>query len=174
MSVAACLLAVQWVHALGGLGGAATDNFFGSWMYDGIEATAGVVLIWRGLQRRGSHRAWLVLGVGLLSKAVGDVIYSLAPDPGAVPVPSVSDGFWLAFYPCAYVSLVLLVKGRVANTRASGMSPELWLDASRYPRSAASHATMAAPSTPRVRSTRQPDSAIALTTPPISTRSPIG
>src|SRR5690348_16072447 len=107
MSATVCLLAVQWVHALWGLGGPAAENFFGSCMYDGIEVAASVVLMWRGLQRRGSHRAWLVLGVGLLSKAAGDVIYSLAPDPATVPVPSVSDGFWLAFYPCGYVLLVL-------------------------------------------------------------------
>ena len=118
-------LGLQWVHALSGFGGAAAEDFFSRWTYLGIEVAASAVLILRGLQRQGAWGAWLVLGGGLLTKAVGDVIYSLAGDLGAVPVPSVSDGFWLAFYPCAYISLLLLVRARIprmlAATRLDGV-----------------------------------------------------
>jgi two-component system, cell cycle response regulator len=112
-------LGLQWVHALSGFGGAAAGDFFSRWMYLGIEVAAAAVLGLRGLQRRGAWGAWLVLSAGLLTKAVGDVIYSLAGDLAAVPVPSVSDGFWLAFYPCAYVSLLLLVRTRVPRMLAA-------------------------------------------------------
>ena len=119
MAVMGSLMVVQWVHAVSGFGGAAAEDFFSRWMYVAIGAAAGVVLTLHGLQRRGLQWAWLVLGVGLLSKAIGDVIYSLAGNLDAVPVPSVSDGFWLAFYPCAYLSLLLLVRDRVPKTLAA-------------------------------------------------------
>jgi two-component system, cell cycle response regulator len=112
-------LGLQWVHALSGFGGAGAEDFFSRWVYLGIEVAAAAVLALRGLQRRGAWAAWLVLSAGLLTKAIGDVIYSLAGNLGAVPVPSVSDGFWLAFYPCAYVSLLLLVRARVPRMLAA-------------------------------------------------------
>jgi diguanylate cyclase (GGDEF)-like protein len=120
-----CLLAVQWVHAVSGIGGAAAAAFFGRWTYDAIVILAGVSLLTRGAGARSARGTWLLLGVGLLSKAVGDVIYSLAGDLAAVPVPSVSDPFWLAIYPCAYLALLLLVRDRVrtalAATRLDGV-----------------------------------------------------
>jgi two-component system, cell cycle response regulator len=119
MATAGCLLVLEWVHAASGFGGVAAEDFFSRWMYLAIGAAASIALSLRGLQRRGLQRAWLVLGVGLLSKTVGDVIYSLAGNLGTVPTPSVSDGFWLAFYPSAYLSLLLLVRGRIASTLAA-------------------------------------------------------
>jgi diguanylate cyclase (GGDEF)-like protein/putative nucleotidyltransferase with HDIG domain len=119
MAVTLCLLTVQWVHAVSGFGGTATEDFFGRWMYDAIGVASGLVLLSRGLSGPSARGAWLVLGVGLLSKAAGDVIYSLAGNLGTVPVPSVSDVFWLAFYPCAYLALLLLVRGRVRHTLAA-------------------------------------------------------
>ncbi len=120
-----CLLAVQWVHAVTGIGGAGAAAFFGRWTYDAIVILAGVSLLMRGAGARSTRGTWLLLGVGLLSKAVGDVIYSLAGNLAAVPVPSASDPFWLAVYPCAYLALLLLVRDRVrtalAATRLDGV-----------------------------------------------------
>ena len=113
IAVMVCALGLQWVHALSGFGGTGAEDFFSRWTYLGIEVAASAVLAVRGLQRRGAWRAWLMLSAGLLTKAVGDVIYSLSGNLATVPVPSVSDGFWLAFYPCAYASLLLLVRARV-------------------------------------------------------------
>ena len=56
------------------------------------------------------------LAAGLLATATGDIIYSLAPDLDAVPVPSVSDPLWLAIYPCEYVALLALIRSRVGRT----------------------------------------------------------
>jgi two-component system, cell cycle response regulator len=119
MATTACLLVLQWVHAIAGFGGVAAEDLFSRWMYLAIGAAASIALTLRGWRRRGLQRAWLVLGLGLLSKTVGDVIYSLAGNLDTVPTPSVSDGFWLAFYPSAYLSLLLLVRGRVASTLAA-------------------------------------------------------
>jgi two-component system, cell cycle response regulator len=56
------------------------------------------------------------LGTGLLLVAVGDLIYSMAPDLEAVPVPSLSDPFWLSIYPCMYLALLVITRERVGHT----------------------------------------------------------
>ena len=66
---------------------------------------------------RGPYRlAWGALAAGLFASLTGDIIYSLAPDLDAVPVPSASDPFWLAIYPCMYVALIALIRSRVGRT----------------------------------------------------------
>ena len=124
IGVAICLLAVQWAHAAFEFGGPGTADFFGRWMYDAIVTLCAVASLACGM-RRPVRGTWLLLGAGLLSKAIGDVIYSLAGNLGNVPVPSISDPFWLAFYPCAYGALLLLVRDRVrtalAATRLDGI-----------------------------------------------------
>ena len=68
-----------------------------------------------------------MLGIGLLAWAAGEAYYSLFLDRlDSPPVPSVSDGLWLAFYPACYVAIVLLVRERVRQFRSS-----LWLDGVR-------------------------------------------
>ena len=56
--------------------------------------------------------------------AVADLMWTLhynhVADP---PFPNLSDAFYLATYPCAYVGLVLLLRSRLRPVRAS-----LWLD----------------------------------------------
>jgi hypothetical protein len=125
LGAASCILLAQWVHTLSAFGGAAASDLFSRWTYVAIGAASGVVLVLKGPQGRKVRGVWLVLGMGQLSKALGDVIYSLAGNLGAVPVASVSDLFWLFFYPCAYVALLLLVRGRVrtvlAATRLDGV-----------------------------------------------------
>src|SRR5262249_39933090 len=122
---ALCILAVQWVHAVLQFGGAGTSDFFGRWTYDAIGFLSGAALLSSGLRGRPVRGAWVVLGIGLLSKTLGDVIYSTASALAAVPVPSVSDLFCLAFYPSADLALLLLVRGRIrtalAATRLDGL-----------------------------------------------------
>jgi two-component system cell cycle response regulator len=124
IGVALCMLALQWAHAVSGFGGAGAADFFGRWMYDAIVIVCGLASLVCGF-RRPVRGTWLLLGAGLLAKAVGDVIYSQAGNLNAVPVPSVSDPFWLAVYPCAYAALLLLVRDRVRTalvaTRLDGV-----------------------------------------------------
>ena len=44
------------------------------------------------------------------------LIYSLAPNLDEVPVPSLSEPFWLAIYPCLYVALIALIRSRIGHT----------------------------------------------------------
>ena len=114
--IAGALLVAIWAHALTGFGGAGTVDFFGRWMHDAAILVAAVGCL-MGASRPGSDRvAWCALGAGLLCSLVGDIIYSLAPNLDEVPVPSVSDPFWLAIYPCLYVALIALIRSRIGRT----------------------------------------------------------
>src|SRR4029453_4811635 len=66
---------------------------------------------------RGAYRvAWAALAAGLFASLTGDIIYSLSPDLNAVPVPSVSEPFWLALSPWLYVALIALIRSRIGRT----------------------------------------------------------
>jgi two-component system cell cycle response regulator len=125
MGLTLAILAIQWAHALSEFGGSATADLFGGWVYTAIGGLAGLTLLSAGLHGRSGRAVWLIFGVGLVSKSVGDVIYALAWKASTVPVPCLSDAFWLAFYPCAYLALLVLVRGRIrtalAATRLDGV-----------------------------------------------------
>src|SRR5690349_13621497 len=105
-AIAAALLVAIWAHALTGSGGPGAEDFFARWMHDGVILASAAACLSAAASRGACRLAWGALGVGLISMAVGDFIYSLAPDLGNVPVPSASDPFWLALYPCQYVALI--------------------------------------------------------------------
>ena len=112
----AVLLAAIWAHALLQFGGAGTADFFARWMHDALFVVAGVACAADAVASPRRRLAAGATGAGLLLVAVGDLIYSLAPDLDAVPVPSVSDPFWLALYPCVYLALLALTRERVGHT----------------------------------------------------------
>jgi two-component system cell cycle response regulator len=114
--IAGALLVAIWAHALIGFGGAGTTDFFGRWMHDGVIFAAAVGCLASAIPRSSDRLAWCALGAGLFASLTGDVIYSLAPDLNAVPVPSVSEPFWLALYPCLYVAIILLIRSRIGRT----------------------------------------------------------
>ncbi len=105
-----------WADALIGFGGAGTQDFFGRWMHDAVILAAAAGCLTGAIRRGPARLAWGALAAGLLATAAGDLIYSAAPDLTAVPVPSISDPFWLAIYPCEYVALLALTRGRVGRT----------------------------------------------------------
>src|SRR6266498_2606985 len=87
-------------------------------------ASATLCLTRAALEPRRERAAWLCMGAGLVAYVGGNVVYQLwlsHLDP--VPFPSVSDALFLTFYPCAYCTLVLLVRRRVRSFPSS-----LWLD----------------------------------------------
>ena len=59
----------------------------------------------------GAAPRWFLIGAALVSWAIGDTIWSLRGDPTAAA--SISDLFWLAWYPLLIAALVLLVRDRV-------------------------------------------------------------
>ena len=104
--------------------GTGADRFFEIYVYNALIFVAGGLCIGRAALTRQERGAWLVLGIGLLAWAAGEAYYSLFLDRlDSPPVPSVSDGLWLTFYPACYVAIVLLVRERVRQFRSS-----LWLD----------------------------------------------
>jgi len=113
------LLGAIWAHALLGLGGPGVDDLFARWLHDAVLVVAGLACVADALAARRRRLPSAALGVGLLLVFVGDLIYSLAPDLDAVPVPSLSDPFWLAIYPCAYLALLSLTRERVGHTLAA-------------------------------------------------------
>src|SRR5579875_2001166 len=94
------------------------------WLVDAIEVVACALCIGRGVVRRPDRAVALVLGCSLAAWTLGDVAQTVESLGGATPpTPSVSDLFYLAFYPLAYAAVVLF-KRREFRRLASPS----WLD----------------------------------------------
>ena len=94
------------------------------WMVVAFELTAASLCITCGLIRQRDRTMPLVLGVALLSWTVGDLLLNFESLGGTIPsIPSPADAFYLAFYPLAYVGLVITVRREVRR-----MFPATWLD----------------------------------------------
>jgi diguanylate cyclase (GGDEF)-like protein len=117
---------------LSGLAGHAALSTFGGeehlllnqWLMAALLVAATVVCGARAALVPEERWAWLALAGGMALWSFGFVYYTAvhleAPEP---PFPSLSDAFYLAFYPPGYVALVLLVRRSVARFHAS-----VWLD----------------------------------------------
>ena len=71
-----------------------------------------------------SALAWGLIGAGSLLWACGDVYWTLVlADDAVIPVPSLADAGYLAFYPLVFAGLCLLVRARV-----EGAPRTLWVD----------------------------------------------
>jgi diguanylate cyclase (GGDEF)-like protein len=127
--VGGAVLALFWVayvlHVLIGSGwGETVEAFFNSWVFSAMILGAGVMCVARGVLVESDRLAWSVLGGGMLSWGVASVYWSLfLKHMEAPPYPSVADSLYLAFYPAAYVALMLLAR---QHLRAIG--PSVWLD----------------------------------------------
>jgi diguanylate cyclase (GGDEF)-like protein len=117
-------LVAYFAYAAWGIGGDGLYTFFNSWVYNGLVLSAAGSCIVRAIFVARERAAWLALGFGLLAWSAAEIIYStyLATMEWP-PYPSISDGLWLLFYPASYVALVLLLRSRMEEFRAS-----LWLD----------------------------------------------
>jgi two-component system cell cycle response regulator len=107
------------------VGGADFRTFRDTYVYNGIVVAAALFCVARALVVGSTDRlAWGLVGIGLLAWGVGDVYYALAlADLEEVPIPSLADAFYLAFYPFVYVGLALLLRSRL-----QGMRGDLWVD----------------------------------------------
>jgi len=110
------LLALYAAVTLGSLGGGDVQDAVGRWVYDAVVLGAAAVVLWRAAAVTEERGAWLALGLGLLLWAAGQTYYStVLYYASPAPFPSPSDAFFLAFYPASYLSLVLLLRSRVAH-----------------------------------------------------------
>ena len=120
----AALLALHVAHDLTSFGGASFDRAFALWFQPVVFAGSGAVCLARAATVRVDRLPWSLLGVGLLLYAAGSVLFNaMYGDDPSPPFPSIADALWLAMYPLAIATIVILVRrwfGRLGAT--------LWLD----------------------------------------------
>jgi diguanylate cyclase (GGDEF)-like protein len=122
-------LVIAWaaylLHVLTGASwGADVAGFFNSGVFSGMILAAGGMCAARALLVENDRLPWGVLAGGMLSWGLASVYWSLwLKHLAAPPYPSISDGLYLAFYPAAYIALMLLA---MRNLRSIG--PSVWLD----------------------------------------------
>jgi two-component system cell cycle response regulator len=117
----AVVLAVFSLHKLGSYGDA-TSPFFDDWLYLGLLGVAAVGCLARAVVEPAERLAWSLMGAAIVTWTLGDLCWTV--DLGqSLSTPSLADVFYLAFYPLAYASLLLLIRGQ-----AGLASRDLWLD----------------------------------------------
>jgi two-component system, cell cycle response regulator len=122
-AVLLALVGAYAVEAQLGLRGG-LDRFFDTWVYNGLLLASSGACLARGLLVRAERVPWLLLGSALLLWTAGDLYYlAFLSDLDEIPIPSISDSFYLAFYPVSYVALALLLRARIDRFRGN-----LWLD----------------------------------------------
>lgn len=120
----AVLVAVYAAHEALGLGGAGTDELFDHWLNDALLWAATALCLAGALRSTQSRAAWLLITIAVACWAMGDTIWSVRfAGVADAPLTSVSDVFWLAWYPLIVAALVLLVRDRVP-----GFELHRWID----------------------------------------------
>ena len=118
------LLAAMVAHAAFNLGGSRLDGLFVKWIYNIVLIGSAVSCLARAASVERERSAWLVLGVALLTWAGGNIYFTVVLfNAKQVPIPSWADAGYLSIYPGAYAALVLMLRSRVSEFRAS-----IWLD----------------------------------------------
>ncbi|MDQ6914691.1 MAG: diguanylate cyclase [Actinomycetota bacterium] len=118
------LLAASAVRAFVPFGGHAVDGLFIDWVHDALMVVAAAACLWRAVRVPEARAAWAWAGAALALYAAGEISWGVLYEHQAnPPYPSLSDAFWLAFYPAIYVSLVQLIRARARDFQTS-----LWLD----------------------------------------------
>ena len=123
-SITAGLVALYAAHQGFGVGGRGANGLFNNWINNGLLWCAAVACSAGALKARRSQAAWLLVSLALAVWAIGDTIWSIRfGDAAAAPATSISDVFWLAWYPLIIAALVLLVRERVP-----GFELHRWID----------------------------------------------
>src|SRR5579863_5452225 len=118
-------LGVLGLHTLTGLGGLARAGLFDRSVYGVLMGGATVTVLARGALVPAQRGAWLTMGAGLLRWSLGDLYYALFVEGPAASAGGVSpaDALYLAFYPCCYAALVLLLSAHLRELRIG-----MWLN----------------------------------------------
>jgi two-component system, cell cycle response regulator len=122
----AALLAVVALYAAEALAGTkgSLDTFFNTWVYNGLLLGAGAMCLARAVLVRNERLPWLLMSCALGLWTTGDLYYYFFLSGSEyVPIPSVADPFYLAFYPIGYIALALLLRSRMRVRKGN-----LWLD----------------------------------------------
>ncbi len=117
-------LALVIAHNTFDLGAPHYSFFIEEWVYDFVTMSAAIVTLGRAALRREERLQWALLGIGLLSWAVGDLYWTIAlRDMASPPFPSVDDALYFAGYFFLLAGLVVYVRDRVAQ-----MTAVVWTD----------------------------------------------
>jgi diguanylate cyclase len=117
-------LALTVYLALLVFGGSQYEELLEDWIVTGFEIVVSGMCIARGIMRRRGRLMALTLGASLLAWSLGDLALTAESIGGVTPpTPSLADAFYLAFFPLAYVAVVLFMRG---DTRR--LSTPSWLD----------------------------------------------
>jgi two-component system cell cycle response regulator len=123
-ALAVLALLAYVAHTAFGLGSPQLDGFFEDWVYCALIVGAGAACVTRAIAVEDERAAWLLMGLGLVAWAAGEVTWTVVYAGNAnPPYPSVADVLYLTFYPASYGSLLLLARSRTDSFRSS-----LWLD----------------------------------------------
>ena len=115
-------LVVYGVGSVTGVVGSLLPASAPHWVSGGLLVLAAALCLLRAALIAGQRPVWIVIGLGLASWATGEVSIALAPATGASSF-SIADLLSLAFYPAAYVALVMLLRARLGELLLT-----LWLD----------------------------------------------
>jgi diguanylate cyclase (GGDEF)-like protein len=118
-------LGVYVLHTTLAFGGQELDGLFNDGIYNVLMFGATAAIFARGLLVKAQRSAWLIMGAGVLSWSLGELYFTLFLEGPGVASGGVSpaDALYLAFYPCCYVALVLLVSAHLRELRIG-----MWLD----------------------------------------------
>jgi diguanylate cyclase (GGDEF)-like protein len=95
-------------------------DWLDGWGVNGFEIVVGALCIYRAASLRRARIVPVLLGVGLLCWAAGDIVLTVQSDP---PSPSLADAFYVVFYPVTYIGLMLLLRSSVKRFNLAS-----WLD----------------------------------------------
>jgi diguanylate cyclase len=94
------------------------------WAIAGFELVLSLLCIARAAVAKSQRLVPLILGLGLLSWSIGDIVLTAESVGGATPpVPSLADLFYLGFYPLTYAGVFLLARRQTKKFTAT-----TWLD----------------------------------------------
>ena len=90
------------------------------WLYLGLIVFATLACLTRWWTNPSDRPTWACLSLGLLAWTAGEVhhVFFLA-DHAVTPFPSLSDGFFVLFYPLCFVAVCLRVRGGMGRIGAT-------------------------------------------------------
>jgi hypothetical protein len=107
------LVVVQAVIDISGAGGR-LDTFANEGIHNFLLVVSAAACLVRSFTVRRGRLTWLMFGLSLAVFAIGDILWSLLyEDQRPVPFPTVSDAFWLAYYPFVAAGLAFLIRDRI-------------------------------------------------------------